>query len=113
MPQIRFCGISSSVVDLSFSLCTTGSGDGRGVDGRGTGGRGHVISLLAAGQNSLILSKRYHCLSGVRPRGVIFDGTWPEPGILEELRIRFNFMIGLSSASFISISSGIELEIMK
>ena len=74
MPQIRLSGISSSVVDLPLSLYTTGSGDGRGVDGQGISGRGHVISLLAAGQNSLILSKRYHCLSGVRPRGVICDG---------------------------------------
>ena len=54
-----------------------GGGDGGGDGEREGGGepsgredgRGHVISLTFSGQNSLILSYRYHCRLMERPVG--------------------------------------------
>ena len=50
------------------------SGEWHIDEGFGTSGEGHVLSLLLSGQNSLIFSKRYHCLSAVRPFGDTIGG---------------------------------------
>ena len=58
----------------SDELTMADSGEWHVDEGFGTSGKGHVLSLLLSGQNSLIFSKRYHCLSAVRPFGGTIGG---------------------------------------
>ena len=47
-------------------------------------GRGATLYLAYSGQNSRICSKRYHCLPGVSPRGVMIGGSWQAAGDHDE-----------------------------
>ena len=48
--------------------------------GLGADGSGHTKSCVSDEQNSLILSKRYHCLSVDSPGGTICSGRFAEDG---------------------------------
>ena len=47
-------------------------------------GFGHTSSQTDSGQNCLIESYRYHCLSSESPRGWIMGGSWDWVGFQEK-----------------------------
>ena len=46
----------------------------KALETRGTTGNGHVVFSQLSGQNCLIVSYKYHCLSADKPRGATRGG---------------------------------------
>ena len=88
-PVVAWC-LTHSTHPCLLVWCGGGLGDpgglcdwmvvGSGVfcllTGRSQDGWGHVMSLSDSGQNSRILSYRYHCLWWDSPAGLITVGSW-------------------------------------
>lgn len=79
--------------------CVSGTSSTSGVlreddVGRGTVGRGQVRSRHCSGQNSRILSKRYHCLSFVKPHGCIIGGRALGTTVWLSVRRCLSFLTG-------------------
>ena len=76
---------------------------------RGIDGRGHTRSFVLSGQNSLILSYKYHCRSVERPVGVKTVGSSVFDGKNEGSRSKLIVFCWLLEYSFI-VTSPIDSE---
>ena len=73
----RFMGVGR---EFECVLSMSADGVPARLVGLGPPGSGHVRSLASSGQNSQILSYRYHCRSMDRPFGVTWSGSKEDSG---------------------------------